>query len=91
MSELRRADGAFPTSSPRQSTEHDEILRVLKETNGRVAGPNGAATRMGIKRTTLISRMKKLGMIHECPNRREVATIWSRNPHVYRHLTVSTP
>jgi len=35
---------------------------VLRETHGRVAGPNGAATRMGIKRTTLISRMKKLGI-----------------------------
>jgi formate hydrogenlyase transcriptional activator len=62
ISELRRSGVSFPTSSPRQSSEHDEILRVLKETNGRVAGPNGAATRMGIKRTTLISRMKKLGI-----------------------------
>jgi formate hydrogenlyase transcriptional activator len=40
----------------------DEILRVLKDTNGRVAGPQGAAARMAIKRTTLISRMKKLGI-----------------------------
>jgi len=60
VSELRRAGAAVPTSSPRDSGERDEILRVLKETNGRVAGPNGAATRLGIKRTTLISRMKKL-------------------------------
>jgi formate hydrogenlyase transcriptional activator len=37
-------------------------LRILKDTKGRVAGPNGAAARMGIKRTTLISRMKKLGI-----------------------------
>ena len=62
VSELRRTGAAVPTSSPRESSERDEILRVLKETNGRVAGPNGAATRMGIKRTTLISRMKKLGI-----------------------------
>jgi len=62
VSELRRAGAAFPTASAHGSSEHDEILRVLKETNGRVAGPNGAATRMGIKRTTLISRMKKLGI-----------------------------
>jgi formate hydrogenlyase transcriptional activator len=62
VSELRRTGAAVPTSSPRASGEHDEILRVLKETNGRVAGPKGAATRMGIKRTTLISRMKKLGI-----------------------------
>jgi formate hydrogenlyase transcriptional activator len=49
-------------ATPRDSTERDEILHVLKETNGRVAGPNGAAARMGLKRTTLISRMKKLGI-----------------------------
>jgi len=42
--------------------ERDAIVRVLRETNGRVSGPNGAATRLGIKRTTLISRMKKLGI-----------------------------
>jgi formate hydrogenlyase transcriptional activator len=34
----------------------------LKVTSGRVGGPDGAAARMGIKRTTLISRMKKLGI-----------------------------
>ncbi len=46
----------------RDSGQRDEILRILKATNGRVAGPEGAAARMGIKRTTLISRMKKLGI-----------------------------
>jgi formate hydrogenlyase transcriptional activator len=44
------------------ASERDKILRILKETNGRVAGTDGAAMRMGIKRTTLISRMKKLGI-----------------------------
>ncbi|HTR24718.1 MAG TPA: sigma 54-interacting transcriptional regulator [Terriglobales bacterium] len=44
------------------SEDRAEILRILKETRGRVAGPNGAAARMGLKRTTLISRMKKLGI-----------------------------
>jgi formate hydrogenlyase transcriptional activator len=44
------------------ATEREKILRILKETKGRVAGPDGAAARMGIKRTTLISRMKKLGV-----------------------------
>jgi formate hydrogenlyase transcriptional activator len=46
----------------RQVGERDEILRTLKETKGRVAGPDGAAARMGLKRTTLISRMKKLAI-----------------------------
>ena len=62
VSELRREGPAFPTASAQGSSEHDEILRVLKQTNGRVSGPNGAATRMGLKRTTLISRMKKWGI-----------------------------
>src|SRR5215472_8089635 len=42
--------------------EREKILRALKEAKGRVAGADGAAARMGIKRTTLISRMKKLGI-----------------------------
>jgi len=62
VSELRRTGAAASSPIPRESREHDEILRVLRETHGRVAGPNGTATRMGIKRTTLISRMKKLGI-----------------------------
>jgi DNA-binding NtrC family response regulator len=42
--------------------EQESIVRVLKETHGRVGGPNGAAARMGLKRTTLITRMKKMGI-----------------------------
>ena len=47
----------FPIDGERQ-----EIVRILKETKGRVAGPDGAAARLGLKRTTLISRMKKMGI-----------------------------
>ncbi|MGA8878437.1 MAG: sigma 54-interacting transcriptional regulator, partial [Candidatus Korobacteraceae bacterium] len=46
----------------RDTGERDEILRALRETNGRVGGSEGAAARLGLKRTTLISRMKKLGI-----------------------------
>jgi formate hydrogenlyase transcriptional activator len=42
--------------------ERDEIVRILNVTGGRVGGQDGAAARMGIKRTTLISRLKKLGI-----------------------------
>ncbi len=49
-------------SSGVSAGEREEILRVLKETAGRVGGPSGAASRLGLKRTTLISRMKKLGI-----------------------------
>src|SRR6266536_2488608 len=51
-----------PVAGTREANERDEIIRVLKITNGRIAGPEGAAARMDIKRTTLISRMKKLGI-----------------------------
>jgi transcriptional regulator with GAF, ATPase, and Fis domain len=37
-------------------------VRILRETKGRVSGPNGAALRLGLKRSTLLDRMKKLGI-----------------------------
>jgi hypothetical protein len=37
-------------------------VRILEEAKGRVGGANGAAARLGLKRTTLIARMKKLGI-----------------------------
>ena len=43
-------------------TERAQILRALEEANGVVGGPNGAAARLGIKRTTLHVRMQKLGI-----------------------------
>jgi formate hydrogenlyase transcriptional activator len=42
--------------------EQDRIVRILKETKGHVGGPNGAAARLGLKRTTLLTRMKKMGI-----------------------------
>ncbi|MBV9123749.1 MAG: sigma 54-interacting transcriptional regulator [Planctomycetes bacterium] len=43
--------------------ERDHILKVLRETGWVLGGPNGAAARLGMKRTTLQSRMKKLGIL----------------------------
>jgi transcriptional regulator with GAF, ATPase, and Fis domain len=42
--------------------QREEIVRALTESKGRVGGADGAAARMGIHRTTLITRMKKLGI-----------------------------
>ena len=53
---------AAPVVGSPEAGQREEILRILKHTKGRVAGAQGAAARMGIKRTTLISRMKKLGI-----------------------------
>ena len=54
-----------PKAEPSQpgEDERQQIIRVLKETNGVVAGPRGAAQRLGLKRTTLLSRMKKWGIL----------------------------
>jgi formate hydrogenlyase transcriptional activator len=45
-----------------EETERNQILRALEEANGVVAGPNGAASRLGLKRSTLQLRMQKLGI-----------------------------
>ncbi len=42
--------------------ERDHIIRVLRETNGVLSGTQGAASRLGLKRTTLQSMMKRLGI-----------------------------
>jgi formate hydrogenlyase transcriptional activator len=61
INELKNGSTHPPVAVQRDS-RRDEIVRILKESNGRVGGPDGAAARLGIKRTTLISRMKKLGI-----------------------------
>jgi transcriptional regulator with GAF, ATPase, and Fis domain len=52
--------------SPKPKTlaqmEFDHILRAVKETDWVIGGPMGAATKLGLKRTTLISKMRKLGV-----------------------------
>ena len=45
--------------------EKNQILKALKKTNGKIGGPDGASALLGLKRTTLINRMKKLGIIVE--------------------------
>jgi PAS domain S-box-containing protein len=42
--------------------EREHILRVLRETKGQIGGDDGAAARLGLKRTTLNSKLKKLGI-----------------------------
>jgi len=45
-----------------EEAERQHILRALRQTKWRVAGPRGAATLLGMKRTTLQARMRKLGI-----------------------------
>jgi formate hydrogenlyase transcriptional activator len=45
--------------------QRDYILRVLRDTSGVIGGPHGAAARLGLKRTTLLSRMGRLGIARQ--------------------------
>jgi transcriptional regulator with GAF, ATPase, and Fis domain len=53
-----------PASGPvtLEEVERSHILRTLLQTQGKVAGPNGAAFRLGLPRTTLMAKMKRLGI-----------------------------
>jgi formate hydrogenlyase transcriptional activator len=46
------------------------IIATLRQTNWVVGGRNGAAARLGLKRSTLISRMRKLGLLQETAEQR---------------------
>jgi transcriptional regulator with PAS, ATPase and Fis domain len=45
-----------------EAVERDYIVHILRKVNGKVAGPGGAAAKLGMKRTTLQSRLYKLGI-----------------------------
>ena len=45
-----------------EGTEREHIIRVLRETGGMISGPMGAAQRLALKRTTLQSKMQRLGI-----------------------------
>jgi formate hydrogenlyase transcriptional activator len=45
-----------------EGAEREHIVRVLRETGGMISGPSGAAQQLGLKRTTLQSKMQRLGI-----------------------------
>jgi PAS domain S-box-containing protein len=55
-------ENAASSSPTLHAAERDHILRVLRETDGQIGGEDGAAARLGLKRTTLNSKIKKLGI-----------------------------
>jgi transcriptional regulator with GAF, ATPase, and Fis domain len=56
-------NGASATPATAGNMDEEQIIvRILRETKGRAGGANGAAARLGLKRTTLIGQMKKLGI-----------------------------
>jgi formate hydrogenlyase transcriptional activator len=65
LSGLNSSNGASPDDARRRTLEEAErehILATLKETGWLVSGPRGAAARLGMNRSTLQFRMKKLGI-----------------------------
>ena len=60
--EQEEEEGGSIESPTLQAAEREHILRVLRETKGQIGGDDGAAARLGLKRTTLNSKMKKLGI-----------------------------
>lgn len=64
MAELRRSSPARsgPFGTTLEDVEREYILRTLREAGGIIAGARGAAARLGMKRTTLQSRIQKLGI-----------------------------
>ena len=64
LAELQVADGdrAEVENPTLHAAEREHILRVLREAKGQIGGVDGAAERLGLKRTTLNSKIKKLGI-----------------------------
>src|SRR2546423_2552393 len=51
-----------PVRSILAEVDRNQIIGALEDAGGRIGGPSGAAARLGLKRTTFITRMKKLGI-----------------------------
>jgi len=64
LAELEMLEEETPaTSDPNfHAAEREHILRVLRETKGMIGGIGGAAEKLGLKRTTLNSKLRKLGI-----------------------------
>jgi formate hydrogenlyase transcriptional activator len=64
LSELKSPNVAvtLPQSWTLETAERDAILRALRDANGVIGGPLGAAVRLGLKRTTLTAKMQRLGI-----------------------------
>ena len=62
ISALRHAAKSDGNENEHDNGQREEIVRVLRESKGRIGGADGAAARMSLHRTTLLSRIKKLGI-----------------------------
>jgi formate hydrogenlyase transcriptional activator len=62
MSEEEEDEETAAVNPTLQAAEREHILRALREAKGMIGGAGGAAERLGLKRTTLNSKIKKLGI-----------------------------
>jgi formate hydrogenlyase transcriptional activator len=62
LKQLAKSSNHENGSTSLESVERDHILRVLGESKWVIGGPTGAAARLGINRTTLNHRLRKLGI-----------------------------
>jgi formate hydrogenlyase transcriptional activator len=67
LAEAKQSGNGNPANQPQgptklEAVEREHILKVLRETGWVIGGPTGAAARLGLNRTTLNHRMRKLGI-----------------------------
>jgi formate hydrogenlyase transcriptional activator len=93
---IRSDNGVLPNPLPRSKKEDADtttlsngtfmdsqralILRALEATGWVIGGPLGAAARLGLKRTTLVSKMKKLGIYQ--PRRQRAMDEFNERPEL---------
>jgi transcriptional regulator of acetoin/glycerol metabolism len=65
-----------------KAAERSHIRKILMQTNGAISGPNGAAARLGLKRSTLYGRMQKLAFRSRlkapCLPQDDFVLVWER-------------
>ena len=64
-----RSDPVILTESELKRHERESIMAALEKANGKISGPRGAAELLGMKPTTLASRIKTLGLKSKPDNR----------------------
>ena len=62
LKELKRSSAVSTSGSTFQEAERQAIVEALKTAQGKISGQGGAAERLGLKRTTLQNKMRKLGI-----------------------------
>jgi PAS domain S-box-containing protein len=62
LGELRPSAAETIEDDTLKAKEREHILQALRDSHGQISGPRGAATRLGLKRTTLQSKLKHLGI-----------------------------